>query len=567
MSDIYSALQVSPRKKRRLPEVDGGLVLTPKKLRVAPPTPPATKTGRRNKNAIHHQLPAHLSRLVTIQISLQHALSHALATCAVSPSQETGVVRNVLNHLSLATYTGLTVQINLDDLRRLCWLWEWDGRSTTENTSKLVNSDEDDNPFLDSPVASTDTDWVRGAMGFVISPAMHYSKSDRKRVPAFGIGIEVEMDIDKDMKGGMAAVARWTAAADKRRHDFRQKLERWVELHSGETAVPVIPLANLPSLPTANKMSSLTRTLVSGSPTAPPLHYSLPCPPSSSSKMAVRSSKKHTANEFTLLPVTPSRKGIAVSSIKFPQTPSRRNIAKIPLTPHTPSSCPEQPRPSTPVHQLGKDAFTAPQTPTTSRRQALYERIRQRSLSISPTKARTLPGENQGNMSRDQLLKFNQEETRRRCLLGRLNGVAESVWMLFSTPAGTSSSFSTPLRRRRALPASEATAAIIKSSPVPISVADADDSIALLIKLCPFFLRRLQIEGEDWLEMPANSLSAKSSDSSPTKKLTAPSSPGAARGNDGVEELVRRSPRSVKKEMGGLREVREIIRREIEMQD
>ena len=32
-------------------------------------------------------------------------------------------------------------------------------------------------------------------------------------------------------------------------------------------------------------------------------------------------------------------------------------------------------------------------------------------------------------MSRDQLLKLGQEETRRRCLLGRLGGVAESIWM------------------------------------------------------------------------------------------------------------------------------------------
>ena len=33
------------------------------------------------------------------------------------------------------------------------------------------------------------------------------------------------------------------------------------------------------------------------------------------------------------------------------------------------------------------------------------------------------------SMSKDQLLKFSQEEMRRRCLLGRLSGVAESVWM------------------------------------------------------------------------------------------------------------------------------------------
>ena len=65
-------------------------------------------------------------------------------------------------------------------------------------------------------------------MGIVVSPATH--RVDGKRVPAYGVGIEVEMDIDKDMGGGMAAVARWTSAAESRRKEFRQKLDRWVEV-------------------------------------------------------------------------------------------------------------------------------------------------------------------------------------------------------------------------------------------------------------------------------------------------------------------------------------------------
>lgn len=69
-------------------------------------------------------------------------------------------------------------------------------------------------------------------MGVIISPATHFSKVDRKRVPAYGIGIEVEMDIDKDMAGGMAAVARWTAGAETRRSEFFQKLEQWIEVLS-----------------------------------------------------------------------------------------------------------------------------------------------------------------------------------------------------------------------------------------------------------------------------------------------------------------------------------------------
>jgi hypothetical protein len=69
-------------------------------------------------------------------------------------------------------------------------------------------------------------------MGFVVSSATHYSKADRKRVPAYGMGIEVEIDIDKDMGSGMAAVARWTAMADKRRLNFLAKLRRWIEVNT-----------------------------------------------------------------------------------------------------------------------------------------------------------------------------------------------------------------------------------------------------------------------------------------------------------------------------------------------
>ena len=191
-------------------------------------------------------LPSHLNRLNNVQTALQHALSHALATCAMSPS-DAGIVRNVLTHLSLGTYTGLTTKFDIDDLRRLCWLWEWDGKALPVNDVKEDASDskgkgkaefptvdeDDDNPFLDDKPVSTSIpakDWTRGAMGFIISQTTHYSKLSKSRVPAYGIGIEIEMDIDKDMKGGMAAVARWTAASEDRRKEFRKKLEIWIDV-------------------------------------------------------------------------------------------------------------------------------------------------------------------------------------------------------------------------------------------------------------------------------------------------------------------------------------------------
>ncbi|KAG6904635.1 hypothetical protein DXG01_007877 [Tephrocybe rancida] len=146
MSDIHASLNVSPRKKRCPPSDDDNTTFSPKKL---PPTPPPT-ISRRGKSS--PELPAHLSRLYRIHTAVQHALSHALATCAVSPTSDTGIVRNVLNHISLTTYTGLTTQFELDDLRRLCWLWEWDAKTLPgQDKSAPAPTDEEENPFLITP--------------------------------------------------------------------------------------------------------------------------------------------------------------------------------------------------------------------------------------------------------------------------------------------------------------------------------------------------------------------------------------------------------------------------------
>ena len=97
----------------------------------------------------------------------------------------------------------------------------------------------------------------------------------------------------------------------------------------------------------------------------------------------------------------------------------------------------------------------------------------------------------------------------------------------------------------------------------------------MLIKLCPFFVKKLNISGEEWIEMPSSntatapSTSAVSTEDTPTKsKHYVPFSPGRSKGKDeSTQELMTRSPRRVKREGGGLREVREIIRKELDLQD
>jgi hypothetical protein len=96
---------------------------------------------------------------------------------------------------------------------------------------------------------------------------------------------------------------------------------------------------------------------------------------------------------------------------------------------------------------------------------------------------------------------------------------------------------------------------------VPISSAEANESLTILTNLCPFFLKQLNVAGVEWLEMPAPNAADIESGG-----LAVPPSPGK-RSKESAAELIARSPRRVKKEAGGLREVREIIRRELELQD
>lgn len=138
-----------------------------------------------------------------------------------------------MNHHSLNAYSGLTVKLDMSDLSRLCWLWEWKGDVVPPTKVSSQAKDDDSNPFLEGPSASQQPkDWTRGSIGFVISPTSHFSKATKSRIPAYGIGIEVEMNIDKDMGSGMASVARWTADSEKRRQIILSKLQRWVEVRS-----------------------------------------------------------------------------------------------------------------------------------------------------------------------------------------------------------------------------------------------------------------------------------------------------------------------------------------------
>ncbi|KAK6972256.1 hypothetical protein R3P38DRAFT_2812393 [Favolaschia claudopus] len=69
-------------------------------------------------------------------------------------------------------------------------------------------------------------------------------------------------------------------------------------------------------------------------------------------------------------------------------------------------------------------------TPSIPRREALYSRLQQRSVSVSPTKTVIYGrGCNGVQVSSNQPAKGGRAELRRRALLSRLERVAEVVWM------------------------------------------------------------------------------------------------------------------------------------------
>ena len=198
-----------------------------------------------------------------------------LVGCRLAPDSDNGRAPAVLNHLGIAERGMGSMRMDVDDLRRLCWIWEWDPDAEhetpltqemepvlSERTTRThvhssagmrsVNSakevgDEDDDPFLCKPMhfkgkaqednygskSETPKDWIRRGSGFIITPTLHTATGTSKREPAYGIGIEVDCaheDVTSGRVGGTPALERWAAAREMRKGMFKAKLERWVEV-------------------------------------------------------------------------------------------------------------------------------------------------------------------------------------------------------------------------------------------------------------------------------------------------------------------------------------------------
>lgn len=377
-----------------------------------PPTPPPTK----HKSSTCSPLPSHLNRLLDLHKSIEHSLSIALATASVgfTPSSgkdgnERSHMPNVTDHISLAA-SGSARRLSVEDLSRLVWLWEWDGESLPDRAAASLEIINDD-PFVDIPKG-----WTRGGMGIIISQTTHTSRAQgtNKRVPAYGLGIEVQTKsvVRKDMAG----VAQWTAAAASRREEVAARLEHWVKLHTQErvkhretarassptpTPIPNVPFSALPRLNVpvvAVPKSALARDLLD--PTA--------------RKGKTPSLMRTPTSGRLAFPSTPSSSSSVSSSSSRPVSPVKALLGD-----------PFSSRPTTPT--TPRQNTTVPQTPTTSRRAAFMERVRLKSMN-TPSKGavQVLTRNSEGE---EFVRTIGQEDVKKRLLLGRLPNVAEAVWM------------------------------------------------------------------------------------------------------------------------------------------
>ena len=162
---------------------------------------------------------------------------------------------NLTNYLAIKETVERTSgrRFGLPELGRLAWIWAWDGLSLPDEklvSEKRKRDGDDENPFLvpsgDRPTTSLIQ--VTG-LSYLITPTRKLDPQTGRRVYTHGLGIELDLRPgetrqvliggaegglgNKGQGGGAGAIGRWNNGSEGRQEAFRERLERWTELHGG----------------------------------------------------------------------------------------------------------------------------------------------------------------------------------------------------------------------------------------------------------------------------------------------------------------------------------------------
>lgn len=406
------------------------------------PLPPAEHSLFLLHNALSVTLALHLATHPPV---LGPRSSNSLAKDPLGCIEEQIVLKAVANYdgidgLKETVENGAGRKFSVEDLRRLLWLYEWDGKDTWTASSKRTIVDMDgssqDDPFVDDhPAPSTSVNssaLASNLLNIGLRPARTLSRSTRS--PTHTYTFDLAVSYTPALGGILGAISRWSSKTEDRRAEVNRRLHRWVEL--------------------CQKEDTSSQDVPEGE--------------SSASRNRVRKVPMKVLEDLPVLANTPSRRG---SISQKPPSSTLSHSSTAPSTPSTPARY--QSIPSTPLRQvlfppsspstsllstpLKSLSLVPPSTPTrtpgsttpAARRQAMADRIAAKSgggsvpsFAVASSPASGILGaagfqvvKRGGNLAStpkkgsDGQRIYTADELKRRSTLSRSIGFAESIYM------------------------------------------------------------------------------------------------------------------------------------------
>ena len=398
-------------------------------------------------------LPKHLSHLLAFHRAFSLSLAHTLAAHPpVLPPPTTrelardprGLNEQIVLLKGVANWEGTKGirevvergagrKCTGGDLKRLLWLYEWDGQAlpvvapaaaaVAAPVTPTAVSDSPTDPFFLPPPpppagSPAEVDASRSLLSLSLSPTRTLAKGTRTQTHSYAFNLR--LPVSGFAGGVVGSIGRWSADQQKREAAVRRRLERWAELGGGS----VLPMKVLQPLPGATIPAGAT----SGSAILGP-----PSSPSSTTPVVVGggcgSNRRVVGGSATALPTPPqSSHSQSVRRLLFPSPTSSSTASSDPAVGPSSSATP----PSTPTK-------AAPLSAASDRRQSLRDRIAAKEAASAPLgglfaaagiRPASVAGDKGKASSEGRML--SREELKRRSTLSRLAGVAEAVFMCAS---------------------------------------------------------------------------------------------------------------------------------------
>jgi len=220
--------------------------------------------GSTYTNSTITNLPSHLDTLLSLHRALDLSLSLHIATKPpilppISDRQSDGSA--VVKLEGLVSFIGVKESVErisgrtfgMGELRRLRWLWEWDGsldavpddlRPEQGWKGKSKEGTTGDDQLMSS---STPSSHLSTSSSYLLTPTRTIDPRSSRRTHTYGIGITLILTPSEVVSAGntllgsrgvgsaagMGAVGRWSAGGERRAKEVEEKWKRWREITGG----------------------------------------------------------------------------------------------------------------------------------------------------------------------------------------------------------------------------------------------------------------------------------------------------------------------------------------------